>query len=94
MTFTRKMCIRFLKTVSKRMNSHRFDISNYTDPSFSSLVATHFNSDNHCINDFSFMPIDVIDNTFDRLCKETYWIHRLGTVHPGGMNSKVLFKTE
>ena len=53
------------------MNSHRFDISNYTDPSFSSLVATHFNSDNYRINDFSFMPIDVIDNTFDRLCKET-----------------------
>ena len=80
--------------VSKRMNSNRFDISNYTDPSFSSLVATHFNSDNQCINDFSFMPIDVIDNTFDRLCKETYWKHRLGTVHPGGMNSEVLFKTE
>ena len=40
------------------------------------------------------MPTDVIDNTFDRLCKETYWIHRLWTVHPGGMNSKVLFKTE
>ena len=80
--------------VSQRMNSHSFDISNYTDPSLSSLVATHFNSDSHCINDFSFMPIDVIDNTFDRLCKETYWIHRFGTVHPGGMNSKVLFKTE
>ena len=38
------------------------------------------------------MAIDVIDNTSDRLCKETYWIYRLGTVHPGCMNSKVLFK--
>ena len=78
----------------KHMYSHRFDISNYTDPSFSSLVATHFNADNHSKYDFSFMHIDVIDNSFDRLCKETYWINRFGTIHRGGVNSKVLFKTE
>ena len=51
------------------MNSHRFDINNFDDPSFFPLVATYFNSDNHSMSDFSFMPIDVIDNNFDRLCK-------------------------
>ena len=57
--------------VSKRMNSHRFDINNFTDPAFSSMVAGHFNLQNHCLKDFSFMPIDVVKNDIDRLCKET-----------------------
>ena len=74
------------------MNSHRFDICNFSDPSFSSLVACHFNSQNHSITDFSFMPVDVIENNFQRLCKETFWMHKLRTVYPEGMNSKTLFK--
>ena len=73
------------------MNSHRFDICNFTDPTFSSLVATHFNNDSHDIADFSFMPIDIVKNNINRLCKETYWIHKLKTLHPYGMNSKVIF---
>ena len=52
--------------VSRRMNSHRFDICNFEDPLFSSTVATHFNSDHHSICDFSFMPIDVVPNNFNR----------------------------
>ena len=66
--------------VSKRMNSHRFDINNFSDPAFSTYVATHFNSDNHTIQDFSFMPIDVKINDIDRLCRETFWIHKLKTL--------------
>ena len=58
--------------VSKRMNSHRFDIRNFSDPTYSSHVAAHFNSPSHSINDFSFMPIDNVCNDFDRLCKETF----------------------
>ena len=30
---------------SKRMNSHKFDISNFKGPDFSTHVATHFNTD-------------------------------------------------
>ena len=48
--------------VSKRMNSHRFDIHTFTDPSFSSYVASHFNSPDHTNRNLSFMPIDVITN--------------------------------
>lgn len=77
--------------VSKRMNSHRFDICSFTDPAFSSGVATHFNLDDHNASDFSFMPIDIVKNDFDRLCKESFWIHKLQTLQPNGMNSKQLF---
>ena len=80
--------------VSKRMNSHRFDIRSFMDPSWSTYVATHFNSNNHDLTDFSFMPIDMKINDNDRLCKETFWVHKLKTMHPDGLNSKVLFNVE
>ena len=78
--------------VSKRMNSHRFDINNFSDPAFSSMVAGHFNLQDHCLKDFSFMPVDVVKNDIDRLCKETVWIHKLKTHNPSGLNSKLLFE--
>lgn len=77
--------------VSKRMNSHRFDINTYDGQSYATNVALHFNSDSHSLNDFRFLPIDVVKNEMDRLCKETYWIHKLDTLHPKGMNSKLLY---
>ena len=46
--------------MSKRMNSHKFDISNFKDPDFSTHVVTHFNTDDHSLSDFSFMPIDIV----------------------------------
>ena len=63
--------------VSNRMNSHKFDIRNMSDPSLSTNVAIHFNSKGHSIEDFSFMPIDYVSNNMNRLLKETYWIHKL-----------------
>ena len=73
------------------MNSHRFDFNNLTHPAFSTLVASHFNLENHSLQDFSFMPIDAVQNDIDRLCKETVWVHKLKTLDPHGMNSKILF---
>ena len=58
---------------------------------YATNVALHFNSDSHSLNDFRFLPIDVVKNEMDRLCKETYWIHKLDTLHPKGMNSKLLY---
>lgn len=60
--------------VSKRMNSHRFDINNFSDPLFSTNVATHFNKTNHCIKDFKFMPIEIVTDDMERLLQESYWI--------------------
>ena len=77
--------------VSKRMNSHRFDINNFDSQGYASNVALHFNSYPHSIADFSFLPIDVVKDEMTRLCKETYWIHKLDTLHPKGMNSKLLY---
>ena len=77
--------------VSKRMNSHRFGINNYDDQGYATNVALHFNSDSHSLDDFRFVPIDIVNNEMDRLCKETYWIHKLDTLHPKGMNSKLLY---
>ena len=77
--------------VSKRMNSHRFDIKNYDSQGYASNVASHFNLDSHSMTDFSFLSIDVVSNEMTRLCKETYWIHKLDTLHPKGMNSKLLY---
>ena len=80
--------------VGKRMNSHRFDINSFTDPAFSTHVATHFNEGTHSLKDFSFMPIDNVQNSMERLMKETYWIHKLGTVFPQGLNSKLLYNVD
>ena len=77
--------------VSKRMNSHRFDINSFINPAFTTHIAAHFNRDNHKLQDFSFMPIDKVDNNMERLLKETYWIHKLDTVFPKGLNSKILY---
>ena len=75
------------------MNSHKFNIRNMGDPSFSTNVAIHFNSNEQSMEDFSFMPIDYVSNNINRLLKETYWIHKLDNLHPKGLNAKVLYKT-
>ena len=80
------------QNVSRRMNSHRFDIKNCLINPISH-VATHFGSlDSKCsLSDFSFLPIDVVNNNLDRLCKETFWIHKLKTMLPNGLNNKLLY---
>ena len=44
----------------------------------------------HLIEDF--MPIDFVSDNMDRLLKETFWIHKLDTLYPKGLNAKVLYK--
>ena len=74
---------------SQRMNSHKFDINHY--PETPTNVSEHFNSPDHTIQDFSFMPIDQVQHPWKRLLKETSWMYRLGTALPSGMNSKILY---
>ena len=56
------------QNVSRRMNSHRFDINN-VDMNPISHVASHFGlSDSKCsMSDFSFLSIDVVHDNMDRL---------------------------
>ncbi len=77
--------------LSKRMNQHRSDIKNYIDHNFNSHVVKHFNKSSHTLQHFSFQPIDIVNSDMERLLKETYWIHRLNTVYPKGLNSKALY---
>ena len=79
---------RILKKIYKKKI---FDIYNYDDQGYATNVALHFNSDSYSLDDFRFIPIDIVINEMDRLCKETYWIHKLDTLHPKGMNSKLLY---
>ena len=74
------------------MNSHRFDINNYECEGYN--VALHFDSDSHSIADLSFLPFDVVNDKMTRLCKETYWIHKLETMYPKGMKSELLYNVE
>ena len=70
--------------LSMRMNSHKFNIRNIDDPNFSTNVAIHFNSDEH--------SVERVSDNMQRLLKETYWIHKLDTFYPKGLNAKVLYK--
>ena len=54
-------------------------------------VALDFNSDSHSLDDSRFVPSDIVNNEMDRLCKETYWIYKLDTLHPKGMNLNLLY---
>ena len=57
--------------VSKRLNSHRFDINSFDSQSYASNVALHFNTYPHFIAGFSCLPIDVVKDEMTCLCKET-----------------------
>ena len=41
------------RLLSMRMNSHKFNIRNMDDPSFSTNVAIRFNSNEHSVEEFS-----------------------------------------
>ena len=68
------------------MNGHRHSILNDRD----TPVARHFNESHHSIHDLHIIAIDHLPNvdTFARLNKETFWIHKLQTYEPYGINVK------
>ena len=53
-----------------------------------SHVATRFNTDDHSLSDFSFMPTDIVPHDME---KETCWIHKMGTKFPSGLNAKFMY---
>ena len=53
------------------MNSHRFDINTSDGQGYATNVTLSFKSDSHSLDDFRFVPIDVVNNEMDRLCEET-----------------------
>ena len=67
------------RQVSRRMNRLRFDITTYDGQDYTTNVALRFNSDSNSLDDFRYVPIDVVNNEMDHLCTETYWIHKFDT---------------
>ena len=43
------------------------------------------------LSEFSFMPIDIVPDDMKRLLKETYWIDKMGTKFPSGLNAKLMY---
>ena len=69
-----------------RFTQHRFTIN--SDNGYP--VARHLNSPGHSINNLQITAIDHLPraDSIALLNKETYWIHTLKTMEPGGTNAK------
>ena len=71
-------------TLRLRMNGHRSDIKHKKD----TPVARHFNQTNHTLENLHITPIEYLpDKSKDsRENKETFWINKLRTMDPAGIN--------
>lgn len=78
-------------TLRERLTGHLSDIRRHTDKPLS----LHFNSPNHTITDLIATPIEKIKTTStdktdthkQRLIREDFWIDKLNTLIPHGLNS-------
>ena len=70
----------------KRLALHRTHIRKDTG----THVTKHFNSPNHCLQDMRAIPIEkmLTDNHTQRKSRETFWINKLKTRHPHGLNTR------
>ena len=74
----------------KRINGHRSNVNAKS----STFIYEHFNLPGHCFADASIQIIDHVDSDMsndvknDLLLLEDYWIDKLGTAFPLGLNDK------
>ena len=72
------------------MNGHRSSVKNNS----TTYLYEHFNLPGHSFPDATIQIIDFVDNSTsddvknDLLITEDYWIDRLGTTYPLGLNDK------
>ena len=74
---------------NKRMNGHRSDLTKKMLLS----VSQHFVSPGHSLDDFGRSKIYIIDHNLSwkekqRQKRESFWIRKLQTLHPEGINKK------
>ena len=74
---------------NKRMNGHRSDYTCKPDLP----VSRHLRSHGHAQADLKKLTITIIDHNedwskADRLARESFWIRKLRTVSPEGINEK------
>ncbi len=77
------------QTLRKRFTHHKLSINKNTP----NPVGKHFNQEDHSLQDCCITPIEQLsvrkdkkDNKFALIKREIYWINRLGTAYPHGMN--------
>jgi GIY-YIG catalytic domain len=69
-------------TLRDRFTRHRFDINHKENKS----VANHFNSSDHSLKDCTIIPIEAVDKKEYLTKRENYWIKKLKTLNPWGLN--------
>lgn len=69
-------------TLRDRFTRHRFDIIHKENKS----ISNHFNSEGHSLDDCSILPIEMVVNKENLTKREAYWIKKLGTISPFGLN--------
>jgi hypothetical protein len=62
--YNTRMSNKRVKKCRKRINIHKFDLNNFSDSTYSRNVAIGFNSECHSIDEFRFLPSDIIVNNF------------------------------
>ena len=74
------------RTVSERLKEHLADVRH----SRNKAVAEHFNQRDHSISDFKIVILEKCTDPsrYFRKIRELFWIERLNTVMPAGLNKK------
>ena len=74
------------RTVSERLKEHLTDVRHERNKA----VAEHFNQQDHDISDFKIVILEKCTDPsrYYRKIRELFWIERLNTVMPAGLNKK------
>ena len=74
------------RTVGERIKEHVADIKHERDKA----VAVHFSAANHTYKDLRFLILErcVTDSCYYRRARENFWMERLNTITPHGINKK------
>ena len=77
------------RTVGERMKEHLADIRHKRDKA----VAIHFSAENHSFKDLKFVILErcMTDSCYYRRARESFWMERLNTITPHGINRKSQF---
>lgn len=70
-------------TLRERFTRHKFDIIHTKDKS----VSNHFNQPNHTLDNINIIPIEQVLDSNHLLTRETFWISKLKTNSPFGLNN-------
>lgn len=79
------------RQLKDRLNNHRSTIKTKKP----TAIAIHFNEPQHNINNLQIMPIETLstDSEYERKLREAFWMKKLHTVYPLGLNNYPIIYT-